>query len=282
MDTRLWTDGRTGKAGQVAGNLVLSDIAKGLGPIEHWKGTIFVTSTEIIIARVNATTRYLMSPEVHWSTFEPDQERSLRSDPRFTNQKFHYLFVTARERAVFYWLIPSRVIMVAVEGIAPRRDGAIFVRIREDEEGKTFLYNKEITRYSHRLALDGELSATMQHAQEGSSGRERERPHRAPREAAGGSQGRRNASPGDTQTMHDSLVQPTAVVIERDGSVILPQSLRRQLSLSEGTRAVAFQEGQRIILQPVRANDHRHARGSLKGKGAFKVLIEQRQQEREL
>lgn len=66
------------------------------------------------------------------------------------------------------------------------------------------------------------------------------------------------------------------------GQIVIPRWLRKQFDIVEGTRAVVWPEGDRIVLQPVNAKFIRNLRGSLKGTNALKVLMAQRQREREL
>ena len=67
------------------------------------------------------------------------------------------------------------------------------------------------------------------------------------------------------------------------GQIVIPASIRRQLGIKEGTRIqieVDEARGQ-IILTPVTREYIRSLRGSLKGKGALKVLEAERRRERD-
>jgi len=277
----VWTDGRSRKLGQLVGNIVLSELAKKFGSIRHRKGTIFETGGEIFIGRLNVTDRYLLYPEVHWSTFDPKQERHLRGAPESAQRKFFGLFITGmpRAKAIDYWLIPTSTLLAALARVTPRRDGAINVRIREDQ-GKSILNGTDITRYRHRIELDAAQQAEIEAAE---SLQIQDRP----RSRGGQSKAEKNMAPPapGLTVLPDAYVavpQASTVIIGRDGELLLPLALRRQVSLAEGTRAVAYNDGGRIVLQPVRPHEHRTARGTLKGTGAFKALIDERKREQEL
>ncbi len=66
------------------------------------------------------------------------------------------------------------------------------------------------------------------------------------------------------------------------GQVVIPRRLRREFGIEEGTRAVVYQDGERIVLKPMTLQHYRAMRGSLKGKGALKILMSERKHEREL
>ncbi|MGA2443583.1 MAG: AbrB/MazE/SpoVT family DNA-binding domain-containing protein [Tepidisphaeraceae bacterium] len=278
---QIWTDGRSGRLGRLVGDLVLSELAKRFGPISHRKGTIFETAGELIVGRICATDRYLPYPEVHWSTFDPGQERHLRTDHELAERKFYYLFITGMPRAktIAFWLIPARVIAASLAQIKPRKDGSIFVRIRDDQ-GKSILNETDITRYRHRIDFDAAQQAEVETAE---SFQVEDRT----RSRGGQSKADKNMAPpapgpAVLPDAYVALPQASTVIIGRDGELLLPLALRRQFSLAEGTRAVAYNDGERIIIKPVRPHEHRTVRGTLKGTGAFKALIDERKREKEL
>ena len=67
------------------------------------------------------------------------------------------------------------------------------------------------------------------------------------------------------------------------GQIVIPASVRQQLGITEGTRIhIQVDENQhRIILTPITREYIRSLRGSLRGKGALKILKEERQRDRE-
>lgn len=66
------------------------------------------------------------------------------------------------------------------------------------------------------------------------------------------------------------------------GQVVIPRWLRKEFDIEEGTRALVYQEADAIVLKPITTQHIRNLRGSLKGKGVLKALMEDRQREREL
>ena len=277
---RIWIDGRSGQIGQFVGDRVLLDLATRLGPVVRRKGTIFETASDLIVGRVCATDRYLLYPEVHWSTFDPGQERALCANRELAGRRFYYLFITGMPcaGAITYWLLPARVLLATIANIRPRGDGAVNVRIHE-ESAKSILNGVDVTRYRHRIELDPDQRAELE-AAEGSQDR---RPTRSGGDSS--DQDKRTSPTGTRARALRQATVPTArastVVIGSDGSLLLPASLRQQFLLGAGTRAVAYQEGQRIVLQPVRPYEYRMVRGTLKGTGAFKALLDERHRERE-
>ena len=65
------------------------------------------------------------------------------------------------------------------------------------------------------------------------------------------------------------------------GQVVIPAWLRRELGIKDGTRALAYQEGDAIVLKPITSRYIRNLRGSLKGSGVLKSLTEGRKRERD-
>lgn len=277
---RIWSDGRSGRLGQLVGDIVLGDIADRFGPLAHRKGTVFESAGVVIIGRVCATDRYLPYPEIHWSTFDPRQEPQLRADPELAERNFYFLFITGmpRAKAVAYWLIPSATVAEATAQTRRRKDGAVFVRICE-EQGKSILNGMDISRFRHRIDLD----AAQQGEVESAEGQPANRSVRVDRNA---SKRQPNARPSRSEMPLaegiDASASPSTVVIGQDGVVVLPAGLFGDFPLTEGMRAVAYRDGGRIILQPVRPHEYRAARGSLKGTGSLKALADERRREREL
>lgn len=66
------------------------------------------------------------------------------------------------------------------------------------------------------------------------------------------------------------------------GQVVIPSWLRKMFDIVEGTRAVVYPEGDAIVLKPVTPRHIRNLRGSLKGSGVLKALMEDRKRERKL
>mgnify|MGYP001232292413 CR=1 FL=1 len=66
------------------------------------------------------------------------------------------------------------------------------------------------------------------------------------------------------------------------GQVVIPHWLRKEFDIEEGTRALVYQEGDAIVLKPITPRHIKNLRGSLKGSGVLKSLMEGRKCERDL
>ena len=66
------------------------------------------------------------------------------------------------------------------------------------------------------------------------------------------------------------------------GQVVIPRRLRKEFEIEEGMRAYVEATPEGILLKPVTAKFIRSLRGSLKGKGVMKAMMEDRKAEREL
>ena len=66
------------------------------------------------------------------------------------------------------------------------------------------------------------------------------------------------------------------------GQVVIPGWLRKEFDIEEGTRAFVYQDGDAIVLKPITPKHIRNLRGSLKGTGALKALMDERKRERDL
>lgn len=66
------------------------------------------------------------------------------------------------------------------------------------------------------------------------------------------------------------------------GQVVIPRWLRQEFDIEEGTRALVYQEGDAIVLRPITPRQIKNLRGSLKGSGVLKALMDDRKREREL
>lgn len=66
------------------------------------------------------------------------------------------------------------------------------------------------------------------------------------------------------------------------GQVVIPNWLRKEFEIEEGTRALVYQEGDAIILKPITPRHIKSLRGSLKGSGVLKSMMGDRKREREL
>lgn len=73
-----------------------------------------------------------------------------------------------------------------------------------------------------------------------------------------------------------------AIRFAENDRVVIPPWLRNELDIKEGTRALVYQQGDTIVLKPITAKSIRNLRGSLKGTGLMKSLLEDHRRAREL
>lgn len=66
------------------------------------------------------------------------------------------------------------------------------------------------------------------------------------------------------------------------GQVVIPRWLRKEFEIEGGTRALVYQEGDRIVLKPLTPHHIKRLRGSLKGAGVLEALLADRKRERDL
>ena len=66
------------------------------------------------------------------------------------------------------------------------------------------------------------------------------------------------------------------------GQVVIPRRLRREFEIEEGTRAYVQATPHGILIKPLTRSYIRSLRGSLKGSGVMKALMEDRKREQEL
>jgi AbrB family looped-hinge helix DNA binding protein len=76
--------------------------------------------------------------------------------------------------------------------------------------------------------------------------------------------------------------KPESVYFSIKGQLVIPRRLRREFEIEEGTRAYVEATPEGILIKPVTAKFIRGLRGSLKGKGVLKAMMEDRKAEREL
>jgi len=66
------------------------------------------------------------------------------------------------------------------------------------------------------------------------------------------------------------------------GQVVIPWRLRKEFEIEEGTKATVIATPDGILIKPVTPKFIRSLRGSLKGKGVMKAMMEDRKAERGL
>ena len=66
------------------------------------------------------------------------------------------------------------------------------------------------------------------------------------------------------------------------GQVVIPSRMRRELAIEKGTKAAVLVTPEGILIKPVTSTYIKSLRGSLKGKGVLKAMMEERRRERRL
>jgi len=64
------------------------------------------------------------------------------------------------------------------------------------------------------------------------------------------------------------------------GQVVIPARLRREFQIEEGTRAAVSITPEGILIRPITRSYIRSLRGSLKGRGVMKAMMQDRGRER--
>jgi AbrB family looped-hinge helix DNA binding protein len=65
------------------------------------------------------------------------------------------------------------------------------------------------------------------------------------------------------------------------GQIVIPATLRQKYGIKAGTRIVITDNGDSIILKPITEEYLKKLQGSLKGKGALKVLTDERHKDKQ-
>jgi AbrB family looped-hinge helix DNA binding protein len=63
------------------------------------------------------------------------------------------------------------------------------------------------------------------------------------------------------------------------GQIVIPAALRRKYGIKNGTKIIVTDNGDSINLKPVTDQYLRGLQGSLKGKGALEVLVNERRKD---
>ena len=66
------------------------------------------------------------------------------------------------------------------------------------------------------------------------------------------------------------------------GQVVIPRRLRKEFEIEDGTKATVVSTPEGILLKPITRSYIKSLRGSLKGTGVMKAMMEDRKREREL
>ncbi|MCP4249775.1 MAG: hypothetical protein GY778_22255 [bacterium] len=236
----LWRDRRSGRAGRIAGNLVLSELAHRFREkIHHRKGTTFVSTKHLYVARACGTADYLAKDEAHWCNLSPAQHNEVVREARKQGQKLLIVFITATPDKVHYWRVPASVTARILSRLTPKpSDKSCFLRIRR-RENRFFLEDEDVTKYHTVLEPDdadaAELTAALLKPRE---------PRRSPA-----------ASPSSQDEPEISYA--TDVRLQRvfqygnELAVLLPRTVAEQTDLSVGSLVQASTSSGAILLHPV-------------------------------
>jgi AbrB family looped-hinge helix DNA binding protein len=63
------------------------------------------------------------------------------------------------------------------------------------------------------------------------------------------------------------------------GQIVIPAILRRKYGIKEGTKIIISDNGNSIVLKPITEEYLKKLQGSLKGKRALKMLIDERRKD---
>lgn len=239
----IWRDNRSGIAGQIAGNLVLNDIARRSGDTilcrnHTGKGAIFITRKVIYVGRTCGTADYLARAEAHWSNLSPHQFSEITKVARQEERELVFLLITATPGEVHYWCVPGRVIggILPLLRIKPS-DKSCFLRIRKD--GHKFLMEDEDVSIYHRslkpeAAVVAELSMALSRSR---------KTHKKPKNAG-----------GQDRTQ---LQQPADLRLQRifkhgdELAVVLPRDVVARGNVVAGSLVQATMSDGAIQLRPV-------------------------------
>ena len=149
---RLWKDNRSGVDGKAIGNVVLDHLRKKIGgEVKHEKGTVFSNDRMIVVGRICTSDAYLTGSIVHFCNMSQVQHESLNQQRRTVM----YLFITASNQVIHYWLVPGSVIGRVLPTLAVKNSTPSSI-IRITREGKKFrLGNISITRYYGSISAKG-------------------------------------------------------------------------------------------------------------------------------
>jgi AbrB family looped-hinge helix DNA binding protein len=80
----------------------------------------------------------------------------------------------------------------------------------------------------------------------------------------------------------NAALETETVTFTVKGQVVIPRKFRKAFEIEEGTQAAVIATSEGILLKPITRAYIHSLRGSLKGKGVLKAMMEDRTREREL
>lgn len=162
----IWDDGRSGVAGQFAGDVTLDSLVPQFGSFRKVRGTVFETDEMIVIGRACGTDAYLSRGVHHWANISRDQYVKLIHDAREAGKILRYLFVTATDGPprVEYWLIPSEILGQALRDRHKTSPGDVLGMHIKCKDGRFFLGEVDVTDHHQVASLDQEQTTLLKEA----------------------------------------------------------------------------------------------------------------------
>ena len=80
----------------------------------------------------------------------------------------------------------------------------------------------------------------------------------------------------------NAALKTETVTFTVKGQVVIPRKIRTEFGIEDGTKAAVVATPDGILLKPITRAYIRGLRGSLKGKGVLKSMMEDRKRERDL
>ena len=237
--TGLWSDRRSGAAGQIAGNLVLEDLAHRFGEtITRRKGTTFYSGKHLYVGRFIRGDS-LVGDQVHWANVSPRQLTGVTREARREKRKPLFVFITATPQEVHYWLVPATVVgRVITRQPVKRSDKSCALKIRRQEQ-QFLLEHEDVTRHHRILKPEARVITELSKALDRS---------------------RKSSGQPSRLVLHSDSSetgQPADVHLNRlfqhgeELAVVLPREVVERSSLSAGSLVEASASGGAILLRPV-------------------------------
>lgn len=147
---KVWADRRSGPVGCLAGNAVLAVLQeREKEDVFHEKGTVFGTSSKILVCRMCSSDKYLQKGIVHFCNMSMQQHDQVMKEDR----EVFYLFITVKNGEVHFWLIPGKTIGTVLPAMSSKPDGTTrFLRITE-KDGRHYLAGRNISSYHEVISL---------------------------------------------------------------------------------------------------------------------------------
>jgi hypothetical protein len=147
-----WQDNRSGRLGQMAGNIVLRALAADAGRLEREKGTVFAGARGRYICRFSQRA-YLGTQHRHWCNLSLAQHEETLATAGRSQQVPYYVFITitaGRRPEIEYWCVPAAQLTGVLGEMPVNSANQICVRIVE-EDGVHRIGELDVTPY-HRIA----------------------------------------------------------------------------------------------------------------------------------